>query len=333
VEFLLDKQSGARYSGLGNVVFNEIDDTGPYHFGPVRKTYRWTDAKLKSVVRGQLRSSFVLEGTLGPHYVQIAGHLYHHARRIGFETRINSTGGSGHFMTTVGLPSPGKLAADVHFGVEDRDLSRIAYKGEERLRKNVFYGDHWVDYNDGLKGLTVLGTTGEKGYQFLPEENILGHFLLMTIPPSTDWERLVTSARAGIGRHQFDYQFLLHSGDWNKGSVVRRALEARHPILPVFPDHPKLPQERTLPEEKSFLSLSPSTVQLSAFYRDGNRYLVRLYESAGLRAKVSIEFPFRVPSAEEVDFNGSRRGKSLTVLGSTIGFDIAPWEIVTVAVA
>jgi hypothetical protein len=337
VESLLDKQTGAHYPSPGNIIFNEIDDVGPYHYGPVVKTYRWTDAKLKKVVRGPLRSSFTLEGALGPHEVLLTGHLYPHARRLVYEARINSAGGSGHFLTTLGLPGPGKFVADTHFGVEDRDVSKISYSGGERMRKNVFYADHWVDYGDDEKGVTLVGSTGEKGYQLFPEEKILGHFLLMVVPPGTTsppslWGRFVSKARDGLGLQYFNFQLLFHSGDWKAANVVRRALEAQHPLLPVFPNNPRLPQERTLPEEKSFLALSPPTVQCSASYRDRGRCMVRVYESAGSSAHVSLELPFRISVAKEVDFNGNALQKPVALTGKTLRFDIHPWEIVTLAI-
>jgi alpha-mannosidase len=191
-----------------------------------------------------------------------------------------------------------------------------------------------VNHIDGVNGVTLIGSTGEKGYQFFPEENVLGHFLLMVIPPdTTTWERYVTKDREGLGLQYFNYQLLFHSGDWKAANVVRHALEAQHPILPVFPNNPRLPRERTLPEEKSFLALSPATVQCSAFYRDRGRHLVRVYESEGSSANVSLELPFQVSAAKEVDFNGNPLQKPVAVTGKTVRFDINPWEIVTLAVS
>ena len=60
--------------------------------------------------------------------------------------------------------------------------------------------------------------------------------------------------------------------------------------------------------------------------------MVRVYESAGSRASVSLELPFRVTAAKEVDFNGNPLQKPVAVTGKTLRFDIKPWEIVTLAV-
>lgn len=331
VDALLDRETGARYTGLGNIQYNEIDDTGPYHYGPVVKVHKWSDVKVESVVTGPLRSSFRLSGKAGPHTVSTTGHVFPGARRMSFDSTVQSVGGSGHFMTVVGFPGPGRLCSDIHFGVEDRDVSKIVYSGEERRRKNVFYGAHWTDYGNGRQGLTMLGTTGEKGYQYFPDENSLGHFLLMTNPPNQTWERFVTKAREGTGEHRFDYQFLLHSGDWKSGGVVRRALEARNPIRPVFLELEKVPAQRTLGENHGFVKVAGRQIQLSAFYREGRSYIVRLFESEGANAQGAIELPFRATSVREVDFNGVPRERKLSAAGKTVQIEMKPWEIVTLA--
>jgi alpha-mannosidase len=114
--------------------------------------------------------------------------------------------------------------------------------------------------------------------------------------------------------------------------VSRRAVEARHPILPVFPKNLRRLPERILPEENSFMLISPATVQCSAFYREKGKNVVRVYESAGSDVSVSLELPFRVRRANEVNFNGSLLTKPITVSERTVRFDIKPWEIVTLSI-
>lgn len=331
MESVLDKQTGVSYTGLGNILHNEIKPIGQYYFGPVTATSRWTDATIESVINGPLRSSFALTGRLGAHTVRITGHVYPETSRIAFESQIDSSGGAGQFLTEVGLPGAGSVHADVHFGVEERDVHKIAYEGGERLRKNVFWGSHWADFSDTRGGVTLLATTGEKGFLHSPENNTLAHYLLMVNPPVQTWERLITPAREGTGRHEFDYQFLLHSGDWRSGQVVRRALEARFPLLPYFQAELKPPVERRLPEEKSFLKFQGGAV-LSAFYRDGKRFLLRLYEPAGVQASVSVLLPFVPANVREVDLIGGDRARKIGLSGSTLALDLRPWEIVTLAI-
>src|SRR5262249_3968819 len=268
IDWLLDRQTGLRYRGAANIIYNEIRDTTSLHYGPVTNTYRWSDAKVGPVITGPLRTTFTVAGALGPHRAELTGHLYPDSQRVAFNAVIESAGGAGHFMTTVGLPGRGRLAAGVHFGVEPRDLSKVVYDGVERLRKDVFYGHHWADWTGDAGGIAVLATTGERGYQFFSEENALGHFLLMTNAPApaSSWERFVTASREGRGRHVFDYQFLLHAGDWNQGGVARRAVEAENPLIAVAQNQPQASGE-ALPTERAFLAISPAHVQVSAFYR------------------------------------------------------------------
>ena len=331
IDAILDKASGTRYSSLGNVHYYSYDDVGKYHSGPITGVDFMGDASVRRVSSGPLRSSFLLEGTIGAHSVLLSAHLYPHAQRIHFDTRIDSAGGSGHFMAMAGLPGKGRLAVDVDFGVEERDVSAVAYEGFERERKNVFWGSHWADWSDGQKGMTLVGTTGEKGYQLFPEENLLGHFLLMTIPPAPaeSWERFVTKAREGKGKHRFDYQCILHSGDWRQGTVVRRALEARFPVITAYEREPTRQTTPVLGGERSFLSISSPSVQLSAFYQDDGRYVLRIYESAGVSEKVTVRLPVRVTSARAVDFHSRAIQKDVILSEDQIEVRIEPWEIMT----
>jgi hypothetical protein len=339
IDTVRDLATGAQYRELGNILYNRIRDTGPYHYGPVEETWTWSDATVEEVVNGPLRGSFVISGKIGPHFARVSGHVDPHAGRICFHASVDSTGGSGHFTTSVVLPEEGRLRVDNHFGVEERDVRKVHYGAAERRRENVFYGAHWTDYSSPRGGLTLVGSTGEKGYQYTPGARRLGHFLLMTlprvgakIPPGAEaWERFVTPAREGVGRHEFDYQFLLHGGDTREASLVGRALEARFPITVMQLEEQRPPAGRDLPEEKSFLQVTGTGVQLSAFYRDGGRMIARLYESSGARVDAALRLPVSIAGAREIDFNGRSVQRDLRTSGDTVRLVLEPWEIVTLA--
>lgn len=332
IESLVDRRSGVTYPRAGDVIFNVIDDTGPYHYGPVMETWRLSDARVTSLVKGPLRSSFTLVGTIGRHPVQLTGHVYP-GRRLALRVRVEAQPGDGHFMMVVGVPGNGRMSADVHFGVEERDPAAVAYEGQERLRKNVFYGAHWVDYSHERGGVTLVGTTGEKGYQWFPEERLLGHFLLMTMSPATGWERFVTPAREGTGLHEFECQLLLHDGDWARGGIVRRAAEVARPIVVLPVQQPAPHEDRTLPGERSFLRLTPDNVQFTAWYEWRSRRFVRIHESAGRPSDAVLTLPARPQSVREVDFNGEPRDKRIRLSGSEVTLRLQPWEVVTLEIA
>jgi alpha-mannosidase len=325
---LFYKPAARTYTNFGDILFREIagDD-----FGPVQRTGRMQDIRLLGITEGQLRTSYTYEGTIGRDQVRVTGHVYPHAERISFETEIDSHGGRGHFLATMGLPEAGKLVVDTHFGIEDRDVSKIAYQGAERRLENVFYGSHWVDCSSGGYGAAIVGCVGEKGYLHLPQQSLLGHILLRTTLPATQgWERFVTDARLGRGMQTFEYHVLLHQGDWR--GVVRRAIEAQFPLRPVFIDQAKLPAERILPEEKSFVRVEPDTVLMSGFYRDNGRYLMRVYQCADAGGKARIDLPFRATSAQITNFHGEPLPmRKAELSNASVRFDLGPWEIVTIA--
>lgn len=80
------------------------------------------------------------------------------------------------------------------------------------------------------------------------------------------------------------------------------------------------------------MNLTGRQVQVSAFYRDGVNYILRLYESEGATAQAAIALPFSAASAREVDFNGVQRTRKISVAGKTVQIEMKPWEIVTLAV-
>jgi len=101
----------------------------------------------------------------------------------------------------------------------------------------------------------------------------------------------------------------------------------------VHGDHPRPATAQLLPEEKTFVKLSPATVQLSAFYRQAGHYVARVYESSGSPARATLDLPVTVTSARETDFHGERRAKKITPAKQSVQFDIAPWEIVTIEIS
>jgi alpha-mannosidase len=331
VRSLRDEQTGAVYAGAGNVIYREMSLHGDYHRGEITATHGLSGVQVESLVSGPLRSTFRLRGTAGPHPVKMAAHFYPHARKIAFDTAIDSRGGNGVFLTTVGLPKRGTIVADEHFGVEDRDISKVKYTGVERPRPDVFHAAHWADHSDGSAGLTFIATTGEKGFEITPD-NIWKHFLLMTNAqaPANDWERFITPEHAGKGLHRFDYQFLLHTGGWR--DVYRRALEARHPLHAVYRNRRALPQDRRRPAEHSFATVTAPGVSVTALYKQEGRWIVRMHECLGAATEGEVRLPLRIAGAHPVNFHGERLGEDLPLNAGRLQVKLRPWQILTLAV-
>ena len=333
IESLEDKARNARYAGAGNPVYYSVDEaeTWQYHGGPIVGRVEVGGARWRRTEEGPLRNTAEMQGKLGPHAVELRVSLYHTLERIDFQLTVESAGGNGYFAARVPFEYEGSLFAGIPFGAESRDLSREPFgagAGLERMRENVFYAHHWVDYSDGKKGLTMLAAEGKRGFRFDPKGRSLDHILLMTIVPRGEMETLFSNRFfRGTGRHSFHYSLLPHGGDWRE---ARSLLRAQDQLYPVRWRHVHPRAGADFPLKRAFLTVTPETVAVSAwFWNDGEQHL-RIYESAGQESEVEIKLPFAARACQSVDLNGrSWETPRIDLRRDTARFRIRPWEIVT----
>jgi alpha-mannosidase len=223
--------------------------------------------------------------------------------------------------------------AHVPFGVEERDVTREPYGSLERHREHVFYASEWVDYSDGEKGLTLIGALGVQGFHFDPERRILSHTLLKAIRrPQEGWERFETRRREARGTQVFHYALIPHAGDWRRGDITRLSVAFHRPLQAMPRTH--WSRNGDLPESRSFLTITPDHVLLSAWYEDQGNILLRIYESSGHTADVTVTVPFSVGSVVETDLSGEPRANStpIQIRGNRFSCTIGAWEILTLGV-
>ena len=333
VEVLKDRVRGSEYRGAGNPVYYKNDDRWPWHGGPINAVERIREAQWRLLEDGPLGTRAEMSGKIGGHAVTLQVSLHHTTDRVDFSAHIHSTGGSGYFAANVIPGFDGKVHTGVPFGAEPRDLSREPWvdgtdPNEELLRKNVFYGHHWVDYSDGQKGLTLLAAEGKRGFLFDPERRSLDHVLLMTIVPRGEMEISFSNPYfKGQGDHSFHYSLLPHGGDWREARCAQRAQENNHPI---HAGRVIGGSAASLPASKSFLDLKPDTMAVTSWlWRDG-AYELRLYETSGNGGPVAVRLPGTIAACRAVDFNGRAMARPVVTLsGDAAHFTAQPWEIVT----
>jgi hypothetical protein len=336
---ILDHSNDVEYPGAGQVIYQVVRDTGPLHYGPIVRELFLEGAEVSWSAAGPVRWVAEVKGMIGPHALGLRVIVYPKQRRVVYESEIESQGGDGYFLTTVGFPYAGQITAHVPFGAELRDLAKEPYSADapddrgwsvERLRHNVFYAGHWVDVSDGKRGLALLGTKGEKGYVFDPEQRRLGHYLLQTIRHSqADWERFCNHYMEGKGRHLFSCCLMPHQGDWKQANIPRAALEVDYPLRSVNRNSRAKLSETTLPEKHSFMECSPDHVLFSSLFSSQGKWIIRLYESKGESASVRLVLPKRFSTARETDFNGRPLAKQITLEPNGARLEMKPWEIVT----
>lgn len=341
IEFLRGHISRLRRAGktgaaeLGgrvcDIVFHEIEDTGPYHYGPVVRTIRCRSAVAHQVDR------FTVErrGRLGEHTFRQRLTALPGDPLVEVETEIDCAGGDGFFRLEIPLPFDPVLSADSPWGIEPRDLDDEPREGEERLRRHTFWGWSFATARGKKAGLTLFGPVGVHGYFYDPHQRLFGHVLLKAIRhPAQDWEKFETRLREGRGRHVCRSWILPHGPRPSAAGLVRRAWELRRPAVAeagaLCPDGDGA--EGRLPEEAPVLALESRSAVLTALYREAGEIVVRLYDAGGRGDRGVLRFGRPADAVRKTDFNGSdlRRGAApLRAADGSIRFQLAPAEIAT----
>ncbi|MGQ9732763.1 MAG: glycosyl hydrolase-related protein, partial [Candidatus Zipacnadales bacterium] len=326
LQAIQDHLNHVTYCQPDTLRFYRIEDTGPYHYGPIQEVIEVCDRTARWVADGELVAKVETEGCLGDHGVQQAILLDKRTGLVDITTVIESVGGDGFFRTEFALPYEGAIHVDIPFGVEPRDVLQEPYGCLERMRENVFWGSGWAAYSDGKKGCGLLIASGMQGFTFEPDRRVLGHTLLKVIRhPREGWERHETRLREGKGRQIFRYAFLPFTGDWRSAELMRLSQNWRRPLRAVKPLGPA----GEAPTSHSWLKIEPNTLILSALYREQEHIFLRFYESVGQSTSAVITLPFAPESVSETDFLGNPIERKIDLDGVTLQTAVRSWEIVT----
>ena len=285
--------------------------------GPLRWVYRW-----ETEFHGQrVRQDIILDGE---------------ARHVDFITRVCCTGANGFFGLIFDLPFPGALKVDVPFGVEPRnpdaevyaDTLPFSYQNIERHRRNQFWARSFASFSNERFGLSVITADGDKYWTYEGATRRLRHILFTPLDDDDqDWERWVTKSRMALGWHEFRHRVVFHEGNWRAADICGESDRLRTPLVAVKPLGPA--------HEGGFsgvdhLAITPDGVRLSAFYRDEAGYVLRLYESVGEAAEVTVKLPSAFATATKTDFNLEPMAGEARLEGDQLHLSLRPWEIATV---
>ena len=334
---LTDKSTGVEHVAPGDYCANDIrlhviEDTGPYHFGPVIDTVPFTCDAATVTEQGDLCTQARIAGHIGDHAAEQTVTVYSHTSRIDFDLTLECVGGDGFFRVYFPFAYDGSIQVDVPFGVEPRDVTQEPYGTcVERKRENVFYGSHWADYCAGHIGCALIIEPGQQGFCHFPDQRVLGHTFLKTIVhPTEGWERFETRTREGKGRQRFRWALYPHAAGWASGSVDREALDFRTPLRWHWKWAPT--HDSQLAGSDSFLSCSSDNVALSSLYREGDTVILRVHETRGAPVNdLALALPFSPVSAAKTDCLLQPLGDAVSLDGNLLGSTLGPWEIATFA--
>ncbi len=315
---------------FGHLRIYDVDTTARLHVGAIlgRTDVVWDRWRVTEA--GPLRRAMRCEGMIGACEAAMDVRLYAGERRVEFAVEVEWDGRGGFLAAHMPLAEEGALSADMPFCVEDKPLAEEPCVGIERTRKGMFIARSFVDQVTDEGSLAYLSHDGDRWHIHDRERGELAHILINSVDePYAKWEDSVNSTMRGIGRHRFTFSIAPHDGDWREDALWQLSENLRMPVLETVPT-----PGGDLPASGALLEVSPDSVALSACHNDGDRMLVRIFDTAGTGADAQITLPFEVAEATLVDLHGEPlAGTGVEADGRAGSLELNPWQIATVAVA
>lgn len=184
----------------------------------------------------------------------------------------------------------------------------------------------WFDLSDGARGITFMN----KG---LPANAIAGSSVYIRLFRSV--YGLSADGIAGplvptpdaleLRSYTFEYSIQPHDGDWRQAEMYKQAQNFNHLPLCV-----QASSQGNLPEEFSFLKISPDNLILSSFKKaeDSEEVTLRFFETRGEATLAGIELFKEIKRAAVVDLL-EREVRELRADHNKLNLEVAPFEIVT----
>ena len=209
------------------------------------------------------------------------------------------------YWASLGLAfEPAQVVRDYPFGVEPAG-------------KPAFHALTFVDLVGKDIGLLVL----HPGTQWFrrEEKGVLGNLLMR------EWESHFTREYGWPLYAEYRHLLWPHAGDLTNADRLRAAAAMARPLIcRVASPHPG-----DLPPSKSFLKVTPESVQLSALRKkSGPGYELRVVENQGKEAEATVELTLPLKGAVETDLVGRKIGEA-ALRNGRLAFRIQPWKIRT----
>ncbi|MGP8328767.1 MAG: alpha-mannosidase [Methanosarcinaceae archaeon] len=227
-------------------------------------------------------------------------------------------------------------AAESAFEVVERPIRR----DENSLWRETWNPTHphhrFVDVSDSQMGLAVLND-GLREYEVTDDNDcaigitLIRAFEVALTTVAWRWERHPQMELSQApGRHEFRYAIYPHTGNWEQGRVYREAEKFTVPIqLAQAGPHPG-----NLPQELSFLRITPAEIVLSAIKKccDRETLIIRAFNPAFESKTVTFRFYKPVKQAWLNNLNEERQ-ESLPAEDRMVKVDAGAKKIVTLEIA
>ena len=249
-------------------------------------------------------------------YLEVETHLENrhknHRLRILFPTGLKAT------------HSCAEQAFDVVERIIDRDENH-----PYRFGANPTYPLlRFVDLSDGENGLAIF-SDGIREYEAIDDEKrtialtLIRAFEIALCTVSYRWEHLPEmEGSQSLGKHIFRYAIYPHSGNWEKGEVLKQVEQFS---LPLLVGQSTRTEKKILPSQKSFIKATPADIIFSGLKQaeKGKDIILRLYNPTKRKINCKIQTGFNIkkcsvitmeekPSKENFNLQFSNQNISLS---------------------
>ncbi|MCL2157902.1 MAG: hypothetical protein FWH48_00675 [Oscillospiraceae bacterium] len=253
---------------------------------------------------------------------------------IEFELELNTKPVDCYYTVDFCCNESTRSYADVYYGVEERDTNGMVYNYGEAYIEGQIYARNFVSFEQSGEPLALVSKNCSVYYIHEPKKRRMSLMLTRNCVyknSDQDWVRKMPEAFSLDGKNHFCFALMAAETYGKFGDVQQYAKKYHHPLL-VGKKYNK--NTEGAPESCSFISNLNGALVQSAIYRKNNRLHIRLFETNGEEAELSLGLPDSAVLVKSVDFLGNE-------LESQFDFDpkthkvtgkIGPFKIMTLEI-
>ncbi|MBI2426093.1 MAG: alpha-mannosidase [Candidatus Hydrogenedentes bacterium] len=201
------------------------------------------------------------------------------------------------------------LKGEIQFGHTDRNMHSNTSWDQARFE---VCAHKWVDLSEGDYGVALLNDC-KYGH------GTLDNMLSLTLLKSS----IAPDHEADLGKHEFTYALLPHTGPFSVETVVRSAYELNSPITVH-----RITKAKGSEVGAEFCRVDHPNIVIEAVKKaeEDNAIIVRLYEAGKTRGSATLRFSRTVRKATECNLM-EEQDQAVKLKGDAIHFDFKPFEI------
>jgi alpha-mannosidase len=301
-----------------------------------------------------IRKTAVREAQLNNCMLRETFHLYRTLERIDIDLEILNWNGRQARELRVAFPinlDQARLSYEVPFGTvemgkDELDFTRLPSNADSQFSPKIYGGTRGLSFREAINWIDASSVNYAETGCLVASDSTVHIFQDETAHPVTYpvLQHVLLSVRKSLawnpeywytqrGNHRYRMSMLPHAGDWRMR--YRDALGFNHRLLAfvgesVVPDH-----AATLPLMRSFLSLDPNNLILTAMKRaeDDGHIVIRFYEAEGSSSNARIKLSVPIRHAWKTNLIEDNDSPLEVLDDGSISLPVKAWEIVTVKVA